>query len=424
MSRALVVLLLLTSILYGCSGSDFTVANADAAAPVDSTTALDTETTVNDGDPPDTYTPPPDSGCAELGHDSPDVFVDLTAPAGGKGTSGCPFQKLSDAAATPLGASARRVVHVAKGLYNEPSFLRVRPGETYRGEGGVAKLIGGAGSKCPGTDDTCVVLIDGGGRLENFWIEGAAHGVAMIGTSAAQPAMSGTTVRAASIAGIFVGGAGATLGPGVHADANDGSGVVMRGSGKLAIAGSGNTFDNNKGMFGTGGILMASGTLGIEGGTSANGNNNGVLFQAAGATPSEHTISQLTAQSNRNAGLAINPGWGKITVRRSTFTKNLSYGVQAALVDGGLDLGDPAMVGQNVFGGLTGKNAKVGIFLCSSGDTGSVKAEGNKWSTCPPLQVKATGCDAPPVTYVDVAYVPRAGAPDPIAASATCAVGP
>ncbi len=413
-----------TSLLFGCSSANFDVASATDGGQDDSGDgSSETGAPPGDGDPLDTYTPPPDSGCVEVTPESPDVFVDLTAPAGGKGTSGCPFRKLSDAAAAPLAPGTARVVHVSKGAYSEASFVRVRPGETYRGEGGVAKLVGGGGSDCPGTDEPCVVLIDGGGKLEGFWIEGATYGVVMIAATNTPPVVSGTTVRGAVKAGIFVGGTTATIGPGMHVDSNLNSGVIMKGSGKLSITGAGNTFDSNAGAFGTAGIVMFSGQLSIDGGSSASNNNNGVLFDASGLSTAEHVISQLVAQGNRNAGVALNKAWGRLVVRKSTLTKNANFGLQAVLLDNTLDLGTAGAPGNNVFGGLTGKNTKAGIMLCNSGDTGSVKADANKWSLCPLLQVKSTSCDAP-AAYADVAYVARAGAPDPIATPSACAVGP
>jgi hypothetical protein len=431
--------------LFSCSAADFEVSNATDDAAVSDTAAdaggsddaMESDAIVSVDAPV-----PMDAGCAPVAHDTIDVWVDINAPAGGKGTSRCPFQTLKQAASASLGAGVTRVVHVLPGSYNETSIIRIRGGETYRGEGGVPKLYPGVAGTCAPTAETCGVLIDGGGTIDGIWIEAGAvsHGIVTYTTSGTVPAIRNTVVRAARKDGVVVMGTGASIGPKTTINANGYSGLVMRGTGRLDVTGGGNSFDNNLGgkyIGGTfvngAGILMNNGQLFLDGGATANNNHIGVQFDWYGYSGVEQIVSQLTAQGNRNDGVVVAKGWTKFTLRKSTLTKNVYYGLFVEWNTGrsnAFDIGRAGFPGNNILGGATNKNGKAAVFLCGSGPTGSYSGEVDSFSVCPPQQLAVSPtCDSVPASYVDVAYVPHSSVGttaglNPLASPGTCAVGP
>jgi hypothetical protein len=282
------------------------------------------------------------------------------------------------------------------------------------------------------------VFLEGGAAIDGFVVDAASvdNGIFAYSTTAA-PAIKSTTVRNARKDGVVIFGTSASIGPNTHIDSNGYSGLVMRGVGRLDVVGPGNSFDGNLGgkfvasAFVQGaGIYVVSGQVFIDGGATASRNHIGVLFDrnAVGVAP-EQTVSQLTAQSNRESGIVVGKGWNKFTLRKSTLTKNTSYGL--VLEWGGtranaFDIG--SSIGGNVFGGVA-KNGKAGVLLCGSPATGALRGEGDYWSICQPTQQMLNTCESVPTVYVDVAYVPHpaVGATaglNPLAYASTCNVGP
>jgi hypothetical protein len=477
--RGYAALALISSVI-GCSGSNFDVVNAtdtdvtasetsgeetampdttvdetttpvDTGAPdttlADSTMVMDSampDTTMPDTTMPDTTmldTAPIDTGppCDSILSSTKDVYVDSAAKVGGKGSLGCPFSSLAEAASAPFSSTVDRIVHVKTGTYAETALIAIRTRETYRAEGGLAKLISANTTKC--VTNTCAVLMNGSAVIDGFSIEGTvtAHGIVTTGPDGA-PTITNTTVKGATRDGIVVLGS-ATLGPNAHADGNGWCGVAMRGGGKLTITGASNTFNDNKGtgMFISSetqwgaGIFMASGQLLMEGSATANGNLHGLEFSRELMAPNSlhQQVSQLTAQSNRWGGMIVNKNWVNVTLRNSSLTKNEIVGLELHYPATKFDLGDTLNPGGNTFGGATSNNKRVGIILCDSGVTASQKAEGNKWSVCPPTQQSMGSCPSLPGSYSDVAYAPDPATPtatrvDPIYAGTAsgCSVGP
>jgi len=407
-----------------CSGADFAVApgnpesdtgaSPDAQTPDSSPTDARADVPTNlDSTPP----PPFDSGpptCTPVYESTAHVYVDAGAPAGGKGSNGCPFRTLVEAAAAPFGA-IDRIVHVHAGTYTEASPIKVRPRETYQSDGtGLVKVIGGGSTPCALPPDSCTFQLDAASVLDGFLVEGSAvaNGIVAYGTTGTPPVVKNTTVKGAAKDGIVVMGVGASFGPNTHADLNAWSGVMVR-AGRLNVNGIGNGFDNNQGgkwigstyVHGSGIHVLASAGLFIDGGATANGNQNGIFFDAGGG-PGDQTVSQVTATKNRSVGLFVTKGW-KIAVRKSILNSNGMYGLSVSF-DGTvnqLDLGPTTLSkGGNVFGTASVKNGKAGINFCHAPATGMQKAEGNTWGNCPPTQSQLANCDAVPGSYVDVAY--------------------
>lgn len=443
--------------VVACSGSAFDVSNADdtgtssstdsgvvvdsaiddTAAPGEDAVVPSDETGVSDGGSLDTRPPSVDAGCAPAAHSTTDIYVDGAAPVIGTGVAGCPVKTFSQAAAIPLGAGVVRVVHIKPGNYTEPGFIRIRGGETYRGEGGLVKLATSGTVKCTPTAESCAVMIDSGGISDTLWIEGtSAQGIVTNGAGGSPPRIINTTVKAAGKDGIVVIGDNALLGPNVRSTYNGQSGLVMRGTGKLSISGTGNGFDNNKGGYWSGstyipgaGIMMINGQLFLDGGSTTNENGTGIAFDIVNTVALEQVISQHTAMSNRGAGIAIPKQWSRVTLRKTTLLKNASFGLFVSYASDGsvIDLGTAAAPGNNTFGTVSSKNTRGGIFLCNSGLTASQAAEYDKWSSCAPTQVAVANCDTTPTSYVDIAYAARPGiAPtiDPVAPPTNCTAPP
>jgi hypothetical protein len=403
--------ILLATCLLACSSASFNVASTDDAA-VDTSA----DGTGADSPAPDTTVVP--ITCNAPSHTTTDVYVDAAAAAGGKGDNGCPFKTLAEAAAVPLGPGLLRTVHVAEGTYAETGYLRVRSGETYRGEPGYAKIAAG-GAKCGPITATCLVLVEGIGALENFALEGPVdHELVLNGSPGQDPSARNVSVRNALSDGILVIGTSANLGPSVSSSNNAGDGLRMVGFGTLKIVGTGNEFNGSKAAAGAG-IHMMSGALFVDGGTSTNSNSIGIHFDGTGNREPQ-TISQLTAENNRQVGLAIKNTWKNVTVRKSRFTKNAYYGVYAEFAaDSKIDMGTTE-AGNNIFGGVSTNNGRAGVFLCGA----SVHVfDGAKFSLCPPTSETFPNCEATLAGYRDVALV-WAGATPPVVSAPGCTKGP
>jgi len=331
------------------------------------------------------------------------------------------------------------VVHVAGGSYVESQVIRVRSGETYLGAGTTTKIYSSNPNACAPSADTCAFLLDAGSVLDGLWIEAGSVGNGVFANSTgAAPAIRNTMVRSARKDGVVIFGTGASIGPSTHVNANGYSGLVMRGTGRLDVTGTGNTFDNNQGgkvvsgVFVQGaGILVNSGQLFLDGGATANGNFIGVQFEGTGGSSLEQVVSQLTAQSNRLCGVGVGKGWLRFTLRKSVLTKNAFWGLYLewnASLSNFFDIGRSTGPGNNVFGGVATKNARAGIMLCASPPSGTYPAEANSWSQCAPSQVAVASCETPPTAYADVAYVPHpsltTGGANPLAMAMTCTSGP
>lgn len=442
-----VVFAVLPLLVIACSGSNFDVAdpNADTghassdSATSDTNSGDDTTPGVEDTDviAPDTGTnadvgpaldtsvldagPPADALCPGINNLSTDVYVNATAPAGGKGTSTCPFRTLAEASLAPLGAVTVRVVHVQNGTYSETAGIRIRQRETYRAEGGVAKVVmAGSSAVCAPSSFSCAFMMDVGSTIDGFLIAdgSVASGIVVNATGVGErPTIRNTTVRNMLRDGILVYGLGAKLGPNAGAVENAHSGMVVRG-GAVSVDSGGNSFDRNKGGFLSGstfipgsGIHMYGGSLFVDNYASANNNHTGVTFDATGFSNVEQVLSQIDIMSNRANGVYVGKDWSRLQVRKVNIGKNalagmyLHYNGTASNV---FDVGTNAATapGNNIFGTSTTKNLKAGIFLCQSGAAGSFSAEKNTWTSCAPTVQMVGSCEAAPATYVDIAYAP------------------
>ncbi len=454
--------------VFGCSSSEFglgvpadDVGTADGAGGADTVAPDTTPGDVGAGDtrpvdaapPPDVspdvsppdVSPPPDAippidggpPCDSVTLTTTTVYVDNTAPAGGKGTASCPFRTLAEAAASPLGAGVVRTVSVRTGVFFEVTPIKIRGGETYRSDGsGPVKVVGNGTASCGiVSSDSCTMQLDAGSTLDGFTLDGgtAANGLVTIATTTPAPVVKNTTVKNMPKDGIVVTGSGASFGPNTRADTNGWSGVMLRG-GQLNVNGTGNGFDGNKGGYYLGGtstyvagsgihVLKGAGLF-VDGGCSANNNHTGVFFDAGGGSGTQ-TLSQLTAVSNRSSGVFIAKGW-KATVRKCYLNKNAQYGLMLSydgVIVNPLDLGVTGSLGANIFANTGTKNGKGAIFLCRSPKTGVQVAEGDTWTSCAPTQVQVANCDAMPTSYADVVYSPEASGTEyvnPVAVPSTC----
>jgi len=428
----------------GCTSAEFDVAAATEDTGVANDTGgggADEGVVEHEIGAPDTElpvdAPPP---CPRPGETATDLYVDASSTREDEtGSAECPFRTLFFASNFLPAPGGVRTVHVRAGSYSEPAFFRVRSGETYVAEGGVVKYTAAGTVRCS-SSKTCGVQIETGGTLNGFSIDASkvANGI-YVSSDAAAPTIKNTTVRGALEDGVVVEGTSANVGPQVAVIENGWSGLVMNGSGRLNVTGTGNRFDNNKGGFWSGsnfipgaGIHMLSGNIFLDGGTSASGNYVGVLFAWSGSSGALQTLSQLTAQLNRHAGVVVNKGWTKLQLRKSVLTKNANVGLRLewdSARTNDFDIGKAGYPGSNVFGGATQNNGKGGIFLCGSPATAGYAAEANQWANCPIQQVMANNCDTLPTSWTDVVYVPHSTVGttlgvNPVSAPTACTKGP
>ncbi|MBI2389629.1 MAG: right-handed parallel beta-helix repeat-containing protein [Deltaproteobacteria bacterium] len=433
MRRLTLALLPLLSI--ACSGGNF-----DVADPAPDTGTREDGSGV-DGGGTDIGTPDPDTGvvvvdapsppdagdtgpvaCPEITAYSPDVYVSATAAGGGNGSAACPYRGLAQAAAVPLATGITRVVHVQAGTYGLATPVKIRTRETYKGEGGFAKVVTPASAGlCAPAGVNCAFLMEASSTLDYFIVDGGGVSAGIVanaaGSAETRPQIRNTAVKNMARDGIVVFGSGARLGPNAQATDNGYSGLVVRG-GYVSVDGGGNAFDRNKGGFWSGatfipgsGIHVYAGTLFVDNGASASNNHTGVTFDATGFSSTQQILSQIDILSNRTSGVVVNKDWTKLQIRKANINKNAQTGLYLVYNDAAtneFDLGPNASTGpgNNIFGNSTAKNLKAALFLCRSGGAGSLLAERNTWGTCPPSQQQVANCDAMPATYVDVAYVP------------------
>jgi hypothetical protein len=412
------------------SAADSAASDDTASAPADSGTAPD-DTGVT---PAMDTAPPADTGPAPCGApeaSATDVYVDGSVATSGKGSMGCPVKTILEAIAIPRAATVARTIHVAAGSYAESDVVSVTGTTTLRGEGTGAKLTGGSKAACAPTPDKCVVRMEGAATVEGFTIDasGVTLGVVMAGGS---PRIRNSTVKNAARDGVHVANGG-ELGPEIHVDDNGWSGVVVRG-GNLKVAAGANTFDRNKGVgmwvgstyTPAGGVVIYGSSTLEFGGGSASGNQIGVMFDWGSSSTANQTINKLVAKNNRSGGVSVPHNQKAVVIRDSVLTKNTNYGLWFEYSSAGnkLDIGS----GNNVFGGASEKNGKVGIYLCRSGATGSQPGDSNAWSVCPPVQTQVSNCDSWPSSYADVAYVPSSTITTVLGANpvtnGACKVGP
>jgi len=452
------------ALAIGCGGSSFDLPEGeldadqgDSASDSSGADTLGTDTLGTDTSGTDTIgtdtTPPPtdtapeawtDTGCVAPGPDATDVYVDGSTATTGKGSSGCPFKTILEATTLALNPSVTRTIHVKSGSYNETDVLRLKGNMRLVGEFGVVNLTGGSVAACTPSSEKCDVQMDSGAVIDNFAIDAKNNGNGIVGggttvSGGAPFVVKNTSVKNAQKDGVQTFSSG-DLGPNVHIDENGYSGVAARGGTLHVIAGT-NSFDKNKGTaFIAGGyaprggiVIYGYGVIDFEGGTANENKMHGIVFDGGSNSTTEQKITGLIAQNNGGGGLSVNHSQGAVTLRKSTLTKNVSYGAWFSYntaINNKFDFGTVASPGGNVFGGASEKNGKVGIFLCGSGLTASQAGEGNKWAACAPTQGSVPNCDSWPSSYVDVGYRTAASispvtlGANPLAIPTGCTVGP
>ncbi|MGZ6091226.1 MAG: hypothetical protein ACXWUG_04345 [Polyangiales bacterium] len=447
----------------GCSGGSFDVGTSDgtdtggsiddSGGTSDSSTTDDTGT-ITDSGATDETSVPPDSGvigegglleggievgpidggpgCPVVASDTINLYVDASASAGGNGALGCPFRTIREALAVPKASGVLRTIHVKAGDYAESDLVNIGNGVTVVSEGGPSKITGGSSSNCSGISDKCVVRIEGPGTLDGFVVDAGGVAVGMVAGSGASPSkIQNSTIKNANKTGLIA--IASVDVSAVHVDDNGDSNVWVR-NGTFHVLPGTNTFDRSKGKGGSvsgtfipaaGIVVFGSGVLNFEGGT-ANENQSGIQFDWASASSAKQSISGLSASSNRAFGVQVPHGQKLVQIRKSTLLKNSVGGLFLEYDSTGsnvFDLGSVADPGNNVYGGATSTNTKVGVFICRSPTT--LLAEGTKFSVCPPTQVAVAGCDVMPGSYADVGYAPTimSGSGGPLV-DTTCTVGP
>jgi hypothetical protein len=443
--------------MCGCSGASFQsspddAAGADAitedAVSLDGAGATDAGATGIDagaetGAPPDGGGPPdalPEIGVGETGPSCPspgpsptDLYVDKSASAAiANGTSACPFRTITAGLAAASMAPTVNTVHVAGGggslaRYDETSSITVPNGLTLIGDGSPSTGIRGAGPCAGGI--TCAVNVAAGGSLIGFRVESPTATAIVTGDGFPAPVLKDVLATGAKQYGLYA-VSSANLGPGFVANANGADGVYSAGTGTIHVFGGGapNVFTGN----GANGINMnAQAVLVLDEGSASENAFNGVRF---GTTSSSlgNAITNLTAQSNKNNGVAAY-AQQSLKLRGSTLVDNqysgLYYAWPLSAVGGmpppNLDIGTNTDPGNNVFGGTSGVNGKAGIYLCRPGPS-IVAGEGDAWSSCKPslTQQAFATCDTLPSSYVDVAYAPALLVPGAPVVASSCNVGP
>jgi len=408
-----------------CSSADVDFANGagDTGSATETSTSQETSVLEDTAVTPEPDTGVADANCPAVHGTTTDIYVDALAPRGGTGSVECPLQKLGDAAALPLTTSTTRTVHVQAGTYNEAGAITVRPRETYLGEGGLPKVVVPSSAPICRGIGSCAFNLDPGSLLDTIMIDGGgvAHGIVVAGTATPVARIRNVTVRKMIRDGIVVTAGGLTLGPNAHSNENGGDGLQGR-LGSIFINEGPNGFDNNIGA----GIHMGAGSLFVDNVATASSNAVGVLFDRMGYSSAAQVLSQIDILNNRTHGVVIGSGWTNVQIRKAVINRNARVGVWMEYNAGGtnaFDLGSTGP-GGNVFGSPSAQNGNAGIFICGSGAAGSFVANGNNWTNCAPTQARTVNCETWPLTYKDVAYVPRSTVsdttPDPLAAPTSC----
>ncbi len=482
MRRAFAGWLCSSCLVFGCSGGDFGVGasgedtgvstdGGDTDIPPPDSPPLDSPPL--DSRPPDDGSPdsnlgdatpgdatsgdaisidgtPTDTGCTLVGVDAVDVYVNKNSTAPSMGTASCPFKTIREAS-TMGPPSTTRTIHVAGGTptveYAENGLVDLGSNVTLLGDGASRVKIYCNSSCTTGGGSSWIgsVNLQGGATLDGVTVVSgtlAAHAISsagvLVGTA---PKIKNTIARDAKNHGIYSQG-NLDIGPNVQATLNVGNGVMGTGgsgSGTAAlvrVSGTGNSFDGN----GNCGLqIVGFSRLDFGGGTASNNGANGIAFGSYATAA--HVVTELTAKNNGVNGILASGGSASLRLRNSVLLANKSFGLRFTFnyatdayvppinsLDIGTSGGSP---GNNTFGvgsPTSDRNVKGSMCLDQSPGTGTVAAHTDKFATCAPLQVSATGCDSLPTTgtgYVDIYYVikPVKGGPDPVSVS-SCSVGP
>jgi len=437
--------------VIGCGGSSFDVpeeqtdTNPADSAGGETTTDAGGDTAVPPGDAP-ADTAWPDAACTAPTADATDVYVDGSVAATGLGAASCPFKTILEATKAPLNPTVTRTIHVKAGSYAETDALLLKGNMRLFGEFGVVKLSGGSSAPCAPSPERCNISMEHGAIVDSFDVDAKQVGNGIFAPGGPTPTggtaliVRNTSVHSSQKDGIVL-LAGGELGPNVHVDENGAAGVIAR-AGRVHVVAGTNTFDNNKGKgvwvgstyYAAGGMVLYNATLDFEGGSASNNASGGVSFDwgsTAGSTTTQK-ITGLVAKGN-NSGLTLPGNQSGLVLRKSTLTKNVTYGLWLGWNNtrsNKWDIGDATSGGGNVFGGKSENNGKVGIFLCGSGLTASQPADGNSFTNCPPTQTIVPNCDAYPPSYADIGYVtaksitPATAGANPVIVPASCTVGP
>jgi hypothetical protein len=410
---------------FGCSSASFDVANTtgtDGDVADTSTSATDSSVPTTDStvvedsgmvistdsgmmldmgvDTRPTMTDAPT--CPGLTASSTDVYVNSSAAPGGKGTITCPFRTIGEAAATPLGTGVTRTVHIQVGTYNEAGAIKIRAREIYRSEGGTVRVsVPGSAPACA-TGTPCAMQMEPGSTLDGFLLDGGgvAQGLVVAGAGTPAARVMNVTVRTMTGDGIVVTAVGITAGPNVYSNLNGGDGLRCTG-GKVFINEGPNGFNNNMAA----GIHMVGGSIFLDNIATASSNNIGVLFDKAGFSSNDQTLSQIDIVSNKTHGIVIGKDWAQVMLRKVNVNSNVQVGVWAEFNDAMTNLFDfgSSGDGKNIFATPSTKNGKAGLFLCHA--PAAYTANGNTWSSCPPSAASNASCTVPTV-YADFVYQP------------------
>jgi hypothetical protein len=186
----------------------------------------------------------------------------------------------------------------------------------------------------------------------------------------------------------------------------------------LAVDDRPNTFNGNAW---NGFEVREDAQLVFEGGEAADNGDDGLRLDATSAQPPlVHDVSALTATANPNHGVAV--FGGSLRLRTSTLLQNGTTGLFFVFHDSTtLDFGAQGDPGNNTFGGITTTNAAAGMLLCADlGLTVTQPAEGNEWSTCPPLQYNVGDCTS---QWTEPKDIVTAGTGITVQAPTSCSTG-
>jgi hypothetical protein len=114
-----------------------------------------------------------------------------------------------------------------------------------------------------------------------------------------------------------------------------------------------------------------------------------------------------------------------IKLRSSVLLGNAGVGFLYSYASGStLDIGTATDPGNDTFGTATvaTRNGKAGLRLCNSGAAGSLPADGDLWSVCPPVQT-SLACDGTLGAYSDIVYGATSTVVAPVAVG-SCTTGP
>ncbi len=327
------------------------------------------------------------------------------------GSLACPFTTIAQGLATAQGLTAvvRTVSSVAGStpalhLYREAISLSIGPGIILLGAGGLGTASVVASGPCAA--GTCAVTLGGSSVIDGLTVT-SPKGDGIVTPPGNQAGIIRNALVTDCIGNGIVAQDLVDIGPSATVKLNGGNGVesLPAAGGTIHVIGLANAFDNN-----TGNGIDINGTalLNFEGG-SASSNGQGIRLAGTGSSAlSPHTITSLKAVGNTGPGGLVAYSGQSLKLRSSTLVSNsgvgllYNYGPAGA---GSLDLGSPASLGANVFGGATLKNVKAGLQLCSNVSAlAAVIAEADSWSACAPIQTKVSCSLVGPSLYTDVAY--------------------